>query len=122
MTLPPFPAGDLSAAWPAVLGAALAAAALLAHRAGALRLRIEIPSGDVLVPVERLAGALWRRLQPAPEPHHHAAAPEPAAAPPGRMTVTLRQGEALLARWELAVLLVLVLALLVLAAVLGRGT
>jgi hypothetical protein len=34
----------------------------------------------------------------------------------------LRQGEALLARWELAVLLVLVLALLVLAAVLGRGT
>jgi formate hydrogenlyase subunit 3/multisubunit Na+/H+ antiporter MnhD subunit len=122
LALPPFYSGGLAAAWPAALGVALAVTALAAHRAGALRLRIDIPSGDVLVPVERLAGVLWRRIQPSPEPHHHAATPEPAAARSGRVTVMLRRGEALLARWELAVLLVLVLVLLVLAVVLGRGT
>jgi len=120
LALPSFPAPGLSAVWPAALGVALAVAVLLAHRAGAMRLRIYIPAGDVLVPVERLAGALWRRAQPVPEPHEHAEVPAPAA--PGRAAVTLDKGEALLARWEFAVLLVLALALFVLGALLGAGT
>jgi len=122
LALPALPGLGLAAVWPAVLGGAIAAAALWVGPARAARLRVAIPPGDVLVPVERLAAALWRRVQPAPESHGHARAPEPAAAPAGRTAMLLRHGEALLARWELAVLLVLALALLVLAVVFRGGT
>ena len=99
---------------PALAGALIAAAAWLLDRSGKLAPRVRLPAGDLLVPLERLAGFLWRAAAPVPEAHHPAE-PEPpsAAPPPGRLPALLTRGEGALTRWEVAGVALLALAVLV---------
>lgn len=120
LAVPPLPGATPDSLWPGLLGAAIAAAVLWAGGHGARLSRIAVPPGDWLVPLERLVAPLWRAVLP-PADHHHGAAPAPPPrpAPPGRGVALLGRGEAQLVRWDTAVLLVLVVAVLVIAALLA---
>ena len=78
------------------------------------RVAARIPPGDLALPVERLAGALWRLVAAAPEAHHGGGSEAPSATRrPGRLAALLTRGEAALSRWELAGIALLALAVAV---------
>lgn len=106
------PPGGLGALLPAVIGAAIAAAAYLFDRGGRRWLRVRIPPGDLTVPAERLAALLWRAVAPVPEAHHHAGPPTPSAASRA-LAVLLARAEAAVTRWEAAGIVLLALAVLI---------
>jgi NADH:ubiquinone oxidoreductase subunit 5 (subunit L)/multisubunit Na+/H+ antiporter MnhA subunit len=110
------------ALWPALAGGLIALAVYWLDRAHGVALRVRIPPGDLSLPVERLAGALWRVVAATPEAHHgdgSEAAPS-ATRRPGRLAALLTRGEAALTRWELAGIALLALAAAV-AVVVFRG-
>jgi formate hydrogenlyase subunit 3/multisubunit Na+/H+ antiporter MnhD subunit len=114
------PAGS-GVLWPALAGGLIALAVYWLDRAHGLALRARIPPGDLSLPVERLAGALWRLVVATPEAHHGGGPEAPSATRrPGRLAALLTRGEAALTRWELAGIALLALAAAV-AVVVFRG-
>lgn len=104
--------------WPVLAGAGAALAVYLIDRLAKRSLRVPIPPGDLLLPVERLASRIGRAVAPAAEAHHHHDAPLPPA-PPGRLASLLARGEGALTRWEVGGVALLLLALAIAAGVLA---
>jgi hydrogenase-4 component B len=111
---PPF---ELAALWPVLAGIAVATAVYLVDRIGRRSLRLPVPPGDLLLPVERLASRIGRAVAPVAEAHHPDA--PPAAAAPGRLAALLARGEGAITRWELAGVALLALALAIALGVLA---
>jgi formate hydrogenlyase subunit 3/multisubunit Na+/H+ antiporter MnhD subunit len=113
----------LTALWPGLSGAAIAGVTYVAWRHGLWRAAPTVPPGDVLVPLERVASALWQHVTPPPEPHH----PADVKRSPGPRRVNwlatlLSRGERALTRWETGGIAVLLLALAVAAVSALRGS
>jgi hypothetical protein len=97
--------------WPALAGGLIALAAYWLDRARGVALRARVPPGDLVLPVERLAAALWRFVCGAPDAHHGGGSEAPWATRwSGRLAALLTRGEPALARWELAGIALLALA------------
>ena len=97
--------------WPALAGGLIALAAYWLDRARGVALRARVPPGDLVLPVERLAAALWRFVCGAPDAHHGGGSEAPWATRwSGRLAALLTRGETALARWELAGIALLALA------------
>jgi NADH:ubiquinone oxidoreductase subunit 5 (subunit L)/multisubunit Na+/H+ antiporter MnhA subunit len=115
----PRPPVEAVVLWPVLAGVGLAVFVYLIDRVGRRSLRVPVPPGDLLLPVERLASRIGRALAPVAEPHdHHQDAP-PAPPSRGRLASLLARGEGAITRWEIAGITLLLLALTIAAGVLA---